>query len=62
MEPIGTSIVDRHGPTAPVTRRPDRTASGAHAAIERTSDATRPTVDRIAGQAHCAVRWLIGHR
>jgi ElaB/YqjD/DUF883 family membrane-anchored ribosome-binding protein len=55
MEPIGTSIMDRHDPNAPAARRLDQTTSAAHAAIEKASDALRPAVDRIAGGAHHAV-------
>jgi ElaB/YqjD/DUF883 family membrane-anchored ribosome-binding protein len=58
MEPIGTSIMDRHDPDTPVVRRVDQTLSSAHAAIEKASDALRPAVDRIAGGAHQAVDRL----
>ena len=58
MEPIGTSIMDRHDQNAPAARRLDQTTSAAHAAIEKASEALRPAVERIAGGAHHAVDRL----
>jgi ElaB/YqjD/DUF883 family membrane-anchored ribosome-binding protein len=60
MEVAGKVTSSPNDGSRTLARTVDQASAGAHDAIERVSDATRPVVDRIASGAHQAVDKIAG--